>query len=112
MLYAKRDPNGTIISLSSTPSPDAEEQVRANDEDVIEFIFSNTSTELSKDYLSRTDAEMVRIVEDLVELLIGKHLIMLTDLPQAAQEKILARKQIRSKFQPGDHLLVEEDSLF
>ncbi|PLY13128.1 MAG: hypothetical protein C0631_14685 [Sedimenticola sp.] len=112
MLYAKRGENGKIIALSSTTLSDSDEIVRANDEDVVEFIFSNASPDLSKNYLSHTDAEMIRIVEDLVELLIEKNLIMLTDLPDAARDKILARKQIRSQFQPGSQLLVDEDDLF
>ena len=54
---------------------------------------------------------MIRIVEDLIELLIQKNLIMFTDLPNAAQQKILMRNQIRSVFQPGDPLLVDDDEL-
>ena len=112
MLYVKRDTDGSIISITRQATSDSDEVVQANDEEVIEFIFSNSSTELSKNYLSHTDAEMIRIVEDLVELLIGKNLIMLTDLPEAAQDKILARKQIRSKFNPETHLLVDDEDLF
>ena len=112
MLYIKRDTDGSIISISRQAIPESDEVVHANDEEVVEFIFSNSSNELSKNYLSHTDAEMIRIVGDLVELLIGKNLIMLTDLPEAAQEKILARKQIRSKFNPESQLLVDDEDLF
>lgn len=111
MLYAKRDKSGDIINLSDTPSPGADEVVNATDEEVIGFIFNNSSTTLSKKLLSETDAGMIRIVEDLIELLIQKNLIMFTDLPNAAQQKILMRNQIRSVFQPGDPLLVDDDEL-
>ncbi|MEW8047412.1 MAG: tryptophan synthase subunit beta like protein, partial [Candidatus Thiodiazotropha sp.] len=60
---------------------------------------------------SETDAGMIRIVEDLIALLIQKNLIMFTDLPNAAQQKILMRNQIRSVFQSGDPLLVDDDEL-
>jgi hypothetical protein len=111
MLYAKRDNSGNIINLSDTPATDADELVNASDDEVIAFIFNNSSTTLSKKLLTETDAGMIRIVEDLIELLIQKNLIMFTDLPNAAQQKILMRNQIRSVFQPGDPLLVEDDDL-
>ncbi|MEW7984884.1 MAG: tryptophan synthase subunit beta like protein, partial [Candidatus Thiodiazotropha sp.] len=65
----------------------------------------------SKKLLSETNAGMIRIVEDLIALLIQKNLIMFTDLPNAAQQKILMRNQIRSVFQSGDPLLVDDDEL-
>lgn len=111
MLYAKRDTNGNIVNLSDTPTADADEVVNATDDEVIGFIFNNSSTTLSKKILTETDAGMIRIVEDLIELLIQKNLIMFTDLPNAAQQKILMRNQIRSVFQPGDPLLVDDDEL-
>ncbi|MEW8057025.1 MAG: hypothetical protein AB2796_17055, partial [Candidatus Thiodiazotropha sp.] len=83
----------------------------ATDDEVIGFIFNNRSTTLSKKFLSETDAGMIRIVEDLIALLIQKNLIMFTDLPNAAQQKILMRNQIRSVFQSGDPLLVDDDEL-
>ncbi|MES9971428.1 MAG: hypothetical protein ABW092_15450 [Candidatus Thiodiazotropha sp.] len=111
MLYAKRDADGNIINLSDTPTADTDEVVTASDDEVIGFIFNNSSTTLSKKLLTETDAGMIRIVEDLIELLIQKNLIMFTDLPNAAQQKILMRNQIRSVFQPGDPLLVDDDEL-
>jgi hypothetical protein len=111
MLYAKRDHNGDIINLSDTPSADSDEIVSAADDEVVGFLFKNSSKTLSKKVLSETDIGMIRIVEDLIELLIEKNLIMFTDLPNAAQQKILMRNQIRSVFQPGDPLLVEDDEL-
>ncbi len=111
MLYAKRDDNGEIIALSDTASPGTDEVVNASDDEVIRFIFKNNSTELSKKLLTQTDAGMIRIVEDLIELLIEKKLIMFTDLPDVAQHKILMRNQIRSVFQTSDPLLVDDDDL-
>ncbi|MEW8061868.1 MAG: hypothetical protein AB2797_02065 [Candidatus Thiodiazotropha sp.] len=48
MLYAKRDNDGNIINLSDTPSSGADEEVSATDDEVIGFIFNNSSTTLSK----------------------------------------------------------------
>lgn len=44
----------------------------------------------------RSDLEMIRVYEDLVDLLLTKRIIMLTDFPPAAQEKLLRRKTLRT----------------
>lgn len=45
--------------------------------------------------LAGSDQGMVRVLEDLVETLIGKNLIRFTDLPEAAQAKLLERRTLR-----------------
>ena len=46
----------------------------------------------------KSDLEMIRVYEDLVDVLISKHVVVLTDFPQAAQEKLMRRKRLRSSF--------------
>lgn len=43
----------------------------------------------------RSDLEMIRVYEDLIDVLLTKRIIMLTDFPPAAQEKLLHRKRLR-----------------
>lgn len=45
--------------------------------------------------LAGSDHGMVRVLEDLIETLIGKNLIRFTDLPEAAQAKLLERRTLR-----------------
>jgi len=45
--------------------------------------------------LAGSDQGMVRVLEDLIETLIGKNLIRFTDLPEAAQAKLLERRTLR-----------------
>ena len=47
------------------------------------------------------------VLEDLVDLLIDKKLILFTELPPAAQEKLRGRKQIRQKLGSAD-LMVDD----
>ena len=47
------------------------------------------------------------LLEDLVDLLIDKKLILFTELPPAAQEKLHGRKQIRQKLGSAD-LMVDD----
>lgn len=46
--------------------------------------------------LKHTDSEFIRVIEDVIDVLITKNIIAITDLPQAAQDKISDRKTKRS----------------
>lgn len=113
MVYARRNSDGRIIALYNTPNEDAGEAVSVNSEEVMEFLLHDEmSDEKSREILSRMDLEMVRITEDIIELLIDKGLIMFTDLPQAAQQKLLSKKRLRQHLHGGNPLLVDIEELF
>lgn len=59
--------------------------------------------------LSDTDADMARIVEDLIDVLMNRGLIQFTDLPEAAQRKLLERRQSRTALNNRLTLLGEND---
>ncbi len=111
MLYIQRNSQGQVVSLHESPHENATEAATANDQEVVAFLTEHTSEGTSKTYLARTDIEMIRVLEDLVELLIENNQIRLTDLPPAAQEKLLNRKQIRTKVGGSSQLLIDEDEL-
>ncbi len=46
--------------------------------------------------LSQTDTSLVRVLEDLIDVLINRGVIQFTDLPEAAQAKLLERRQTRA----------------
>ena len=50
----------------------------------------------AKQALAATDADMPRVVEDLVDLLIANGVITETDLPQEARDKLTNRKAKRA----------------
>lgn len=60
------------------------------------------------------DAGLIRVVEDLVDVLVARNVINITDLPPEAQHKLFARKNFRERFQRNalqlfeapEHLLV------
>lgn len=47
------------------------------------------------DKLAESDQALIRVVEDLVDTLIAKDLLRFTDLPVAAQAKLLDRRSLR-----------------
>jgi len=72
-----------------------------------------TGGEFRPDML-RSDLEMIRVYEDLIDVLISKHVVVLTDFPSAAQEKLMRRKRLRSSFSNLTEALAaeEEEGIF
>ena len=58
--------------------------------------------------LSESDAAIARVLEDLVDVLITRGVIQFTDLPEAAQSKLLNRRQTRAMLQDSLQLLPGE----
>lgn len=44
---------------------------------------------------AESDQALIRVVEDLIDTLIRKELLHFTDLPEAAQAKLLERRSLR-----------------
>ena len=95
MLYAIRNQEGKITAISDASSGSSE-AIDNNHPDVREF-FSTHNENFSPDsFLDESDIGIARILDDLVELLVKKNLIMFTDLPDGAQKKLLSRRVVRS----------------
>jgi hypothetical protein len=93
MLYVSRDSAGQIVELHPMPLGDAQEALPADNPEVLQFIHERWR----QNELDQLDREFVRVIEDMIELLMSKDLIMFTDLPPKVQEKLLRRKEIREK---------------
>jgi hypothetical protein len=60
--------------------------------------------------IQQSDPDMIRVYEDLVDVLMAKNMVLLTDFPPAAQAKLLRRKQMRAMLAPlSDILAPDED---
>jgi hypothetical protein len=49
------------------------------------------------DAFARLDADFVRVLEDVIDTLIARHIINITDLPDQAQARLFARKSFRER---------------
>ncbi len=91
MPYVRRNPEGTIDSLHRLDPgglehlPDEHPEVRA-------FVGERGDSDFG-----RLDADFVRVIEDLIDTLITKNLLNITDLPEQAQAKLFARKSFRER---------------
>jgi hypothetical protein len=91
MLYAKRNTEGQIESLYNHPV-EGGETLSADHPDVLAFLQAGGA---AQEAFSRLDASLVRVLEDLVDVLISRNIIRITDLPPEAQKKLFERKHFR-----------------
>ncbi len=91
MPYARRDPLGQLLSLHRKAEPEAQEHLADDAPEVLTFL-AHPSHEPSADRFSELDADFVRVLEDLVDTLVARNVINLTDLPLRARDKLYQRK--------------------
>ena len=92
MPFVKRDESGKIDAISLSESADFAEFVDAESVELEVFL---EDARPSADSLRESDSDLVRVLEDLIEMLTAKGVIMFTELPESAQQKILFRKRLR-----------------
>jgi hypothetical protein len=107
-MYVKRNPDGEIIALSKTQEGYFREYLSDDDPAIISFIQGGKYHQQL--LLAQTDQTMARVLEDVINLLVEQGLIRFTDLPDAAQAKLLNRRELRGLGQAID-LLDEGDDL-
>ena len=92
MPFIKRDESGKIDAVSINESADFAEFLEAESAELEVFL---ENARPSADSLRESDSDLVRVLEDLIEMLTAKGVIMFTELPESAQQKILFRKRLR-----------------
>jgi hypothetical protein len=107
MLCIERDQSGAIVAIRNSAERQGLEPASLLDEEVLAFLRSSGEVDALAQLLALSDNAIVRVLEDLVDLLIDKKLILFTELPPAAQEKLSGRKQIRQKLGSAD-LMVDD----
>ena len=111
MPYVQRNQAGSIVSLTALPVSDKDQFVLPSDPEVIHFLshpmVGDIKSEKPAMELFAADLKMIRVVEDLIDLLTAKGIIMFSELPAVAQEKILCKKTVREQFTSSD-ILVDE----
>ncbi len=107
-MYIKRNSQRDIVAVSLTAEPGFDETL-ADDAPEVQAFLTRFQPQPPKG-LAESDLEMVRVLEDLVSLLIERNVIRFTDLPTAAQTKLLSRRELRGQHQ-GINLLSDEDNI-
>ena len=113
MPYVTRDESGRITGVFEYAEFGTSEEVRSDDPELAAFLAAQgvSSPEAIRQLLAESDLRMVRLVDDLIDLLIDKGVISFTDLPPAAGEKYLKRQGARKKLQTIANLMVAEKDI-
>lgn len=107
MFYVQRDAQGQLIRVEAAAYAEATETLPA-DHHEIQAWYTNEAVENSLKQLKQSDFEMIRVLDDLIQVLTSKGVIRVTDLPPAAQAKLMDRTQAREAL-GGLSQLIDED---
>jgi hypothetical protein len=112
MPYVSRNDAGEITGLHHSPQEAEAEWLEGDDPQILRFLYSSAPTGQTRRSLSNSDSEMIRVIEDLVELLISKKVFTFTELPEAVQRKLGSRKQLRQDLGMLSNLINKDDTIF
>jgi len=110
MPFVHRDADGNVLAVYNQPV-DGGEEVNTDDPDLIAFIKQNLPDQPLEEWV-QSDLGLARVLEDLIELLIEKKLLMFTDFPAGAQQKLLDRRGFRKEFDYVEDLFGTNESGF
>ncbi len=101
MPFVKRDAAGRVTSLHREQDSQDLQYLPLDHPDVTGFLEPiGERRSQRRGELLKSDLEMIRVFEDLTDILIGKNIVVLTDFPPVAQDKLMRRKRLRSSLSP------------
>ena len=107
MPHVRRDAEGRVQSLHRTAEMGTE-FVASADAAMQAFVGTVGGTTFAPPIdFGRLDAEFVRVLEDVIDTLIVKNVLNITDLPEQAQAKLFARKSFRERVSQSSLQLFE-----
>lgn len=109
MFYVQRDASGHLQRVEVAPFEGMGETLPADAQE-IQAWFANQEVESSLLQLKQSDLDMIRVLDDLVQVLMDKGVLRITDLPPAAQSKLLSRTQARVAL-GGLNRLIDDDEV-
>jgi len=111
MIYVQRNKSGHIVAIHKHPIEDSDEVKSLLDPEVIDFFYKIDDAESYRKLLSLSDVGIIRVIEDLVEVLVKKNIIRFTDLPEEAQQKIIDRKDARNSLDETSSIMISEENI-
>jgi hypothetical protein len=106
--FVHKDSDGKILAVY-TEQVEGAVEVAPDDQELVAFIHQNIPSLDPGDEWVQSDLGLARVLEDLIQVLIDKKVIMFTDFPPGAQEKLRARRGLRREFSVVEELFGEQD---
>lgn len=95
MPYVIRDDDGQVVAVAEVPLEEAAEELPPDHPEVAAFLLRACNPVDEDGPFLTADLAFIRVVEDLIEVLIKKGVLSLSDLPTPAQDKLMERRALR-----------------
>lgn len=112
MPYITRNAQGVIVSLHNAPAHENDLWLDVNHPEVLDFLAMKQSGEQARLALSTSDDDMIRVIEDVIDLLIAKQVFMFTELPEAVQKKLGGRYKLRKEMEELNNIMDCYEDIF
>jgi hypothetical protein len=91
MPYITRNAEGQVIGLLAQAATDRAEFLPPENLEVLQFLYGDAV----KGEMMALDLEFIRVIEDLIDVLVDRNILLITDLSAAVQAKLNRRRQVR-----------------
>ncbi|MCR6631010.1 MAG: hypothetical protein NVV74_13725 [Magnetospirillum sp.] len=110
MPFVTRDESGRVVAVAEQPLDEEAEALPPEDPEVQAFLARMHGFEAAEgdDAFVSSDLSFIRVLEDLIEVLIRRGVLSLSDLPASAQDKLMQRRALRG-WLAGVAGLVDDD---
>lgn len=112
MPYVRRDAEGRIAAVFHEPVEDGLDTVAPDDAELTDFLYQDNPEEAQRRQFMESDLGLARVFEDVIDILIERGVFMFQGLPEAGQQKLLARRGLRREFAYVENLFGAEEEEF
>jgi hypothetical protein len=109
MVYVQRDGEGRLLRVEHQPFEGMTEILAVENEELHNWLVAREDVHARLARLKDSDLELVRVIEDLVDVLVSRGVIRYTDLPDAARRKLHDRAETRSQLGSLSGLLDDDE---
>ena len=106
LYYVQRDADGRLSRVDAKAFEGHTETLPGDHVEVQHWLADDVVGN-SLNQLKQSDLDMIRVLEDLIEVLTNKGVLSITDLPAGAQAKLLSRSSARQTI-GGLNKLIDE----
>jgi hypothetical protein len=111
MAYVERNSLGQIVAVHETKQSNAQDYLAIDSPELTQFLINSASRKDVQNALSTSDVTLIRVLEDLIYTLIDNKVILFTDLPIAAREKLAHREKIRGHLNSLADLMGDDEGI-
>jgi hypothetical protein len=107
MVYVQRDAQGKLLRVEPLPFDGMSEPIAVESEELQNWLKVKEEVKVRLEGLHSSDLELVRVLEDVVNVLVDRGVIQYTDLPEAARAKLDQRAVARADIEGLNSMLKE-----